>query len=305
MTELKEITSGLQFPEGPVALDDGGVLLVELARGTLSRVHPDGRIDVAAELGGCPNGAAFGPDGRVYVCNNGAYFTFSEVEGIGNVPAPNPEHKGGLIQAVDLVTGDVDTMYTECDGKKLIAPNDIVFDDEGGFYFTDHGVAGGNTDNPGVLYGKADGSQIIGLAYGTEATNGIGLSPDGRRLYVATTHEGKLLAWDIVAPGEIVAGVAPDGPHGGQLLHKAPDGQLFDSLAVDGEGWVNVATIVNGGITSVSPEGEEVIHTPVPDPIVTNICFGGDGLGTAFITASASGKLYSTPWPRSGLDLAY
>ena len=91
----------------------------------------------------------------------------------------------------------------------------------------------------------------------------------------------------------------------GQLLHKAPDGQLFDSLAVDREGWVNVATIVNGGITSVSPDGSEVIHTPVPDPIVTNICFGGDGLGTAFITASASGTLYSTPWPRAGLDLAY
>jgi len=305
MTELKEITSGLQFPEGPVALDDGGILLVELARGALSRVHPDGRTEMIADVGGCPNGAAFGPDGRVYVCNNGGYFTFSEVEGIGNVPSPNPEHKGGLIQVVDLATGDVDAVYTECDGKTLIAPNDIVFDDEGGFYFTDHGVAGGNTDNPGVLYAKADGSHITGLAYGTEATNGIGLSPDGRRLYVATTHDGKLLAWDIVAPGEIVAGVAPDGSHGGQLLHKAPDGQLFDSLAVDGEGWVNVATIVNGGITSVSPEGEEVIHTPVPDPVVTNICFGGDGLGVAFITASASGKLYSTPWPRRGLDLAY
>ena len=95
------------------------------------------------------------------------------------------------------------------------------------------------------------------------------------------------------------------GPHGGRLLHKAPDGQLFDSLAVDAEGWVNVATLVNGGITSVSPSGAEVIHIPVPDPITTNICFGGDSLGTAFITASATGRLYSTPWARAGLDLAY
>jgi gluconolactonase len=306
MAELHEITSGLQFPEGPVALDDGGVLLVELARGTLSRVHPDGRTEVVADVGGCPNGAAFGPDGRVYVCNNGGYFTFSEVEGIGNVPSHATEgHVGGMIQVVDLDSGEVETRYTECDGKRLIAPNDLVFDGEGGFYFTDHGVANGNTDNPGLLYAKADGSSITGLAYGTDATNGVGLSPDGRRVYAAETHSGKLLAWDIVAPGEVVAAVAPDGPHGGQLLHKAPDGQLFDSLAVDGDGWVNIATIVNGGITSVSPDGAEVIHTPVPDPIVTNICFGGDGLGTAFITASASGKLYRMPWPRVGLALAY
>jgi gluconolactonase len=305
MTELTTIATGLQFPEGPVALDDGGVLLVELARGSLSRVHPDGRVDVVADLGGCPNGAAFGPDGRVYVCNNGGYFTFTEIEGVGNVPGPNPAHTGGMIQAVDLDSGAIEVIYTECDGRNLIAPNDLVFDDEGGFYFTDHGVAGGNQDHPGLLYAKADGSSITGLAFGTEAANGVGLSPDGRRVYVAETHAGKLLAWDLVAPGELVSSVAPDGPHGGQLVHKAPDGQLFDSLAVDRDGWVNVATIVNGGITSVSPDGSEVIHTPVPDPIVTNICFGGDGLGTAFITASAGGTLCSTPWPRGGLDLAY
>jgi gluconolactonase len=305
MTDLLTIASGLQFPEGPVALDDGGVLVVELARGALSRVHPDGRIDLVSDCGGCPNGAAFGPDGRVYVCNNGGYFVFTDVEGIGNVPGPNPAHEGGMIQAVDLESGTVETLYTECDGRRLIAPNDLVFDDEGGFYFTDHGVAGGNEENPGVLYAKADGSFITAVVHGSEAANGIGLSPDNRRLYVAETHAGKLLAWDVVAPGEVVAGVAPDGAHGGQLLHKAPDGQLFDSLAVDGEGWVNIATIVNGGITSVAPDGAEVIHTPVPDPIVTNICFGGDGLGTAFITASASGTLYRMPWARAGLELAY
>jgi gluconolactonase len=305
MTELTEITSGLQFPEGPVALDDGGILVVELGRGTLSRVHPDGRIDVVAECGGSPNGAAFGPDGRVYLCNNGGFFTFSDVEGVGKVPTAHPEHRGGTIQAVDLDTGEVETIYTECDGRPLIAPNDLVFDAEGGFYFTDHGVEAGNIDSPGVLYAKADGSYITGLAYGTVSTNGIGLSPDGSHLYVAQTHNGTLLEWAVVAPGELVNSVGADGPHGGRLLHKAPDGQLFDSLAVDAEGWVNVATLVNGGITSVSPSGTEVIHIPVPDPIVTNICFGGDGLGTAFITASATGKLYSMPWARAGLDLAY
>jgi gluconolactonase len=305
MTELTKVADGLLFPEGPVALDDGGVLVVEMERGTLSRVHPDGRIDVVAECGGGPNGAAFGPDGRVYVCNNGGYFEHKAVEGVGNIPVPTPSHEAGSIQAVDLDTGEVETIYTECDGRRLIAPNDLVFDDDGGFYFTDHGVEADHAEFPGVLYANADGSSIIPLAYGTVSANGVGLAPDGRHLYVAETHRGTLLEWAVVAPGEIVSSVGADGPHGGRLLHKLPDGHLFDSLAVDSEGWVNVATLVNGGITSVSPDGDEVIHTPVPDVLTTNICFGGDGLGTAFITASATGTLYRAPWARSGLDLAY
>ena len=60
---LREIATGLKFPEGPVALPDGDVLLVEIQRGTLSRVRPDGRVTVVAHTGGGPNGAAIGPDG--------------------------------------------------------------------------------------------------------------------------------------------------------------------------------------------------------------------------------------------------
>ena len=63
MSELREIASGLQFPEGPIAMPDGSLLLVEIKRGTLSRVSPDGKITVVAQTGGGPNGAAIGPDG--------------------------------------------------------------------------------------------------------------------------------------------------------------------------------------------------------------------------------------------------
>ncbi len=63
MTELREITTGLRFPEGPIAMPDGSVVLVEIERGTLTRVWPDGRKDVVAKTGGGPNGAAIGPDG--------------------------------------------------------------------------------------------------------------------------------------------------------------------------------------------------------------------------------------------------
>ena len=63
MAEMKLIADGLKFPEGPIAMPDGSILLVEIARGTLTRVTPDGKKEVVAEPGGGPNGAAIGPDG--------------------------------------------------------------------------------------------------------------------------------------------------------------------------------------------------------------------------------------------------
>src|SRR5437879_248960 len=71
--DLNILAEGLAFPEGPIALDDGSVILVEVRGATLKRVRPDGRAEVLAVLGGGPNGAALGPDGAVYVCNNGGY----------------------------------------------------------------------------------------------------------------------------------------------------------------------------------------------------------------------------------------
>ena len=62
--ELTVLAEGLRFPEGPIALEDGSVLIVEIARGTLSRVN-NGKVEVVATLGGGPNGAAIGPDVNV------------------------------------------------------------------------------------------------------------------------------------------------------------------------------------------------------------------------------------------------
>ena len=61
----------------------------------------------------------------------------------------------------------------------------------------------------------------------------------------------------------------------------------------------------NGGITAVSPDGETVEHTPLPDALTTNICFGGSELRTAYATLSSTGKLVSFAWPRAGLRLHY
>jgi len=138
--------------------------------------------------------------------------------------------------------------------------------------------------------------------YPLDAPNGVGLSPDGRRVYVAETHTGRVFYWDLSGPGEIAPHASPNGGH---LLAGLPGLQLLDSLAVDADGNVCVATLVNGGITILSPDGSKQEHVPMPDPLTTNICFGGKDLRTAYITLSATGKLVATPWPTRGLALAF
>jgi len=303
---LIELARGLRFPEGPVWLPDGSVLFVEIAAGAITKVARDGTKSTVAETGGGPNGLAVGPDGALYVCNNGGCFEWIDLGGL-LMPGPLPGGwEGGSIEKVDLGTGAVTTLYTDCGGRPLRAPNDLVFDAHGGFWFTDYGVRDEHartSDLTGVYYALADGSSITEAIFPLEAPNGVGLSPDGSHLYVAETHTTRVYTWELEAPGvPIKANFAFS--HGGTQL-AAPGGQKrFDSMAVDGEGNVVVGTLGEGGLTIVEPSG---LHDflPLPDPLVTNVCFGGPDLRTAFATFSGTGRLVSFPWPRPGLALAH
>ena len=298
--DVTVMTQGLAFPEGPVALSDGAVLVVEIQRGTLTRVAEDGTQSIVAELGGGPNGAALGPDGHCYICNNGGFEWHKGRDGRvfpGEQPA---NYTGGRIERVDLKTGAVETLYEACNGERLKGPNDLVFDRTGGFWFTDHGKTSPRTrDRTGVFYAAADGSRIEEVIFPMEAPNGIGLSPDEKTLYVAETPTGRLWAYAIASPGALDV----DIPR--RMLAQRPDFHMFDSLAVDASGNVCVATLITGGITSHSPDGSTVEFFAMPDVLTTNIAFGGEGLQTAYITLSSTGKLIKATWPTPGLRLNF
>lgn len=303
---IREIARGLQFPEGPVVLADGSVLLVEIARGTLSRVTMDGRIHVVATLGGGPNGAAIGPDGAVYVCNNGGFRWHTEADGTLRPVAQADDYSGGRIERVDLATGRFERIYEQVDGLNLRGPNDIVFDAHGGFYFTDLGKSrAAEMDLGAVYYGRADGRSASVIARPLMTPNGVGLSPDGKTLYYAETAGARVFAYDITAPGRVQVQGWP-APNGGRLVTASPGGhfQRFDSLAVDALGNICVATLMHGGISIVSPDGSMVSHVPLPDPFTTNLCFGGKDMRTAYVTLSGSGRLVAIDdWPVPGLVL--
>jgi gluconolactonase len=298
--EITQITDGLQFPEGPVAMPDGTVLVVELMGGCITRVHPDGKKETVATPGGSPNGAAIGPDGALYVCNSGGWH-FTEIMGF-KVPGTElpPDHSGGRIERVDLDSGDVKVLYTECDGHALIGPNDIVFDAHGGFWFTDHARRQGRVQHLGAIYyAQPDGSAITEVIFPSDSPNGIGLSPDGSRLYAAETHTGRVHAWDITAPGQVTINPL------GSVLCGLPGMQLFDSLGVDSDGNIVVATLVTGALTVISPAGEVLDQVLTGDLMTTNVCWGGPDMKTAYVTCSGSGRLISLPWPQPGLKLNY
>ena len=300
--QIRSMTEGLAFPEGPVALTDGAVVLVEIAAGALTRVAPDGTKTVLVRPGGGPNGAAIGPDGKFYVCNNGGFEWHVE----GNHRRPFLQAKnytGGRIERIDPETGIVECLYRAAGDVPLKGPNALVFDRHGGFYFSDLGkVRAREMDRGAVYYAKADGSEIVEVAFPMVTPNGVGLSPDENTLYIAETEPARLWAFDIVRPGVVRKEPWPS-PHGGRLVAGPGGYQRFDSLAVDAEGRICVATLVNGGITVISPDGRDLEHYPMPDPITTNICFGGPHMRTAFITLSWTGRLVAVDWPVAGLRL--
>ena len=297
MAEVRELATGLRFPEGPVVLSDGSIAVCQIAAGVISRVGTDGSVTTVADGLPGPNGAALGPDGALYVCDNGGNFDFVDLGGM-LVPGPQTPDTwaGGSIRRVDLDSGQVTTLYTDCDGEALHAPNDLVIDATGGLWFTDYGRTYRDTRDRGQVYwAAADGSSIHEVIAPLDSPNGIGLSSAGDRVYVAETHHGRLLAWDVIGPGQVAS---TDGLNaGGQVLCHPGGGKLFDSLAVDPEGWICVGTLGTGGITAVSPEGSTVEFVELPDPLVTNICFGSDDSNTAYLTMSGTGALAAIDWP--------
>ena len=303
---VRRVTEGLRFPEGPVALPDGSIVVCEIEAGRVTRVQPGGAKATVAVVGGGPNGAALGPDGALYVVNNGG-FIWSDLGGMlipldlatgANEP---PDFQGGWVDRVDLDTGEVTTLYRECDGRRLCSPNDIVFDAEGGFWFTDLGkMRAHDLDRGGLFYATADGSTITQPVHGLLGANGVGLAPDGGTVYVAESHTGRLLAWTVEGPGRVAGrgGVR----HGGRCVVATPAG--FDSLAVEADGHVVVAAISHG-LCVVDPATGEHEFVEMPDPLVTNICFTGDDDRTAYTTMSGGGWLGEMTWPRPGLALAF
>jgi gluconolactonase len=185
----------------------------------------------------------------------------------------------------------------------------LVFDEHGGFWFTDLGKDFEHyREYGGLYYAKPDGSLITQGRYPALALNGVGLSPDGKTLYTTSTTTSRLWRIPVIAPGVLApppsVTVRAGSPQTGELLATIPGDCGVDSLAITASGGVCVATLYRGGITTVRADGSmEYFH--LEDEYTTNIAFGGNDMRTAYITQSASGMIVRTRWTEPGLKLNY
>lgn len=278
------VADGLAFPEGPVVMEDGSVIVVELAAGRITRCWNGGK-EAIAEVGGGPNGAAIGPDGALYVCNSGGI----DLMRLQNATGPGSE---GRIERVDLHTGKVERLYEATPAAPLSAPNDLVFDDAGQLWFTDLGKHHDGVHEQSALYRCAPDGSALHQVHLARSYNGVGLSPDGSTLYIADTHEAALYRTTVAAPETR------------ELVARLDGGVELDSLAVTAAGNICVARIRRGGIVTFAPDGRHEA-CEFPDPYTTNIAFGGEDMRTAWITLSATGMLVRTTWPEPGLRLRF
>jgi sugar lactone lactonase YvrE len=118
------MTSGLRFPEGPVACADGSVIVTEIAAGRVTRCLSDGTTQVVAETGGGPNGLAFGPGGMLYCCNNGG-FDYVDAGGLLIPHCIASDYSGGRIERIDVValaprSGSADAGPTSAAGFTIL-----------------------------------------------------------------------------------------------------------------------------------------------------------------------------------------
>jgi gluconolactonase len=190
----REIATGLGFPEGPVVLPDGSILVCEVQNRCLTIVRPDGQKETVLHVSGAPNGAAVGKDGALYICNNGDGFAWGDPGGVTQPVGGNHDYTGGRIERIDLETGDVTELFRAVDGHPLLMPNDIVVDRDGGLWFTDHGMRTERSFvHGGLYYGTPDGKTVREMAYPITTANGVGLSPDEtwkRGVYTPTISQG-------------------------------------------------------------------------------------------------------------------
>lgn len=273
--EYEIVANGLDFPEGPVVMADGSVIVVEIHGGRVTRCW-DGRKEVIRQSADGPNGAAIGPDGALYLCHNGG------------------AAERGHIARLDLATGRSERLYDSCDGMPLSAPNDLIFDGDGNIWFTDLGKMAADGKEFGGLYcARPDGSAITRIRGKAISYNGVGLSPDMATVYVSDTYQARIYAFD--------RRIEPQAP---RYVATVPGFVLLDSMAVTQAGDLCVATLMEGGITTVTPQGQ-LRSDPIDDAYVTNIAFGGSDMREAWITCCEKGQLIRVKWDEPGLSLQF
>ncbi|QEG39775.1 SMP-30/gluconolactonase/LRE family protein [Roseimaritima ulvae] len=267
---VTKIQDGFAFTEGPAVANDGTLYFTDIPNDTIHVLPVGGKIEVFVKPAGHANGLWFDSDGRLLACQ-----------------------MDGQVVAYDRKSKQMTVLAKQYDGVRFNAPNDLVTDAEGGLYFTDPLFRAPQPLPQGqqsVYYLAADG-RVTRVSDDLPAPNGIGLSLDGKRLYVIPSQSAKMLVYEVEAAGKLSA------PKVFCEL-KQPAGKSDtggDGMAMDVEGNLYITT--NLGIQVFNPAGKAMGLIEFPEQ-PANVTFGGPQRKTMYVTARHG--LYAVPMPIAG-----
>jgi len=234
------------YSEGPAVDSRGQLYCTNLSGGQILKVNSDGNVEEWARSA-CPNGQIILANDEHLVCDSK----------LGTIRRYDPE--GRLVG---------DRMDGFCAGRKIQVPNDLVEDKNGGIYFTDSVRYSGC-----VGYLGKSGEQYI-VAEGLDYPNGLGLSPDGKYLYVAESYKNRILkiSVDRKKPELNIFAALPEHASG------RPVDNLPDGLKVDTHGNVWVAHYGMAAIQVFSASGVLVDTLETQIRLTSNLYLDGGRL---------------------------
>lgn len=257
---VKKVASGCKFTEGPAVAPDGALMFSDGPNDRIMRLAPDGKLTEFLKPCGAANGLLFDHEGRLLMCQS--------------------SREGGGRALARLEDGEIKTLTSKHNGTRLIAPNDLCIDAHGRIYFTDPYYSGEKSQpKAGVYRFDPDGTQQL-LVDDLLKPNGIVITPDSGTIYVSDRGTQKLHRYRVSKEGEL----APDG-----IVYDFSPDRGIDGMWLDVEG--NIYGAAGQGKTTglfvVSPEGELLLHKPMPE-FSTNVTFGGEDMRDLFLTATTS-----------------
>ena len=269
--EIETVKTGFAFTEGPAWDPRGSLYFSDIPNATIHRLSEGDKLSTFTDDSKHTNGIMVAADGRMLACQ-----------------------MDGQVVAYDVQSGQAKLLAGTYQGKRFNAPNDLVIDKEGGIYFTDPLFRAPQPLPQGVqavYYIPADG-ETQRVTDDLAAPNGIGLSPDGKRLYVIPSQQAEMLVYDVTAPGQLSVGrtfcrlTQPPGM----------DGTGGDGMTVDVQGNVYITTRL--GVEIFSPQGNQLGLVEFPEQ-PANVTFGGAEGTTLYVTARTG--LYRVAMPIAGL----
>jgi sugar lactone lactonase YvrE len=267
-TPVEKIASGFQFTEGPVwSARAGALTFSDIPGDTLYQWRPGHEAEVLRRPSANTNGNTFDRQGRLLTC----------------------EHSGRRVSRT-AAGGSVETLVDSYQAKRLNSPNDVICAANGDIYFTDPPYGLRRPDGSfeeseigfnGVFRLSAATGVLTLLADDFVRPNGLALSGDERRLFVADTQEAHVRVFDITAGGSLANGRVFT-----ETVHEGATGRC-DGIKLDSRGNLYVATNLPSGVWVYDTEGRMLGIIGVGEG-PANLAFGGDGWRSLFVTAQTS-----------------